>query len=68
MAHLLSSKGYNLDEINWKMMVPSPKILVPKQEKTLFVLKPFKKYEPFKTLTIKENFCKEENNLTGRSN
>lgn len=54
----LNKKGYNLDEINWKTMAPSPKLLVPKQEKTLFVLKPLKNYEPFTNQISKENFCK----------
>lgn len=53
----LSKKGYDLDEINWKIMAASPKLVVPKQEKTLFVLRPFKKYEPFKTVSMRENFC-----------
>ena len=58
MVNILNQKGFNLDEINWKIMMPSPKLLVPKQEKTLFVLKSLKKYEPFKNAGIKEHFCK----------
>lgn len=57
LVDYLSKKGYDLDEINWKIMATSPKLIVPKQEKTLFVLRPFKKYEPFKTVNMRENFC-----------
>jgi hypothetical protein len=58
LVNHLSKKGYDLDEINWKIMAPSPKLTVPRQEKTLFVLKPFKKYEPFKTGGVQDNLCK----------
>jgi 2C-methyl-D-erythritol 2,4-cyclodiphosphate synthase len=58
LVNLLSKKGYDIDEINWKIMAQSPKLTVPKQEKTLFVLKPFKKYEPFKTTGMQDTLCK----------
>ena len=46
-VNFLGGKGFDLEEINWKIMAPSPKLLVPKHETSLFVLKPFKKFEPF---------------------
>ena len=45
-VNFLNTQGLSLEEINWRLMAPSPKIEIPIQQETLFVLKPFKKYEP----------------------
>lgn len=44
-VNYLNTQGLTLDEINWKLMAPSPKIEIPIQQNKLFVLKPFKNYE-----------------------